>query len=867
MAACMAMLLCAGMPAQVDAQDLQPGGGSENAQSDTTSQSGDTSVSGQGPSAATGEVKVELAESGVGGVVRPGDWCGLRLRLTDTASTQREVLVRIHGSDPDGDIPLYQREQTTNPGTRQDVWLYPRLSFKLARGMSLTVTVNESIEGEGPDSLNGRRPGRLLARAQITLQGVVPPQSGLIGVVYQQQVSRTLGLSGYMGSKLHTSNETWHTYGHERSAMAELGPADLPDRWMGLAPMDALVWAGGDPAELRGDRDRSVREWVERGGHLIVVLPAVGQTWSSATTNQLYDMMPVVAISREENVPMADYRPLLTNRARAMFPTTGVVHSFKPMAEAKPNEAIPILNGPDGRCVVVRRLVGAGAVTWIGLDLNTTILAQGSSIDADVFWNRVLGKRMATTDPEDEKTTGDALIRMGLLNRQGVLFDEAIPGAINRKGSVALGILGAFGLFVLYWLIAGPLGFALLKRQNWQRHAWLAFVAAATGFTLISWGSATTLRPHNIDALHLTLLDHVYGQPIQRARMWASVLVPGYGTGTIAIGDRDATAGRSLNAVTVWDSSSDEASGWGGFPDARGYPVDTRVPDRWTFPTRATVKQIQADWAGGPVWKMPVPLGAGDEGVGQLTINPASAVQRGEPYVTGVLKHEMPGSLRNVVVVAVRGQTDLQPSRTRMTTLSQQLLANAYAWAITNEWRPGESLDLSIITQSRVTDADGRVVPARIPLLETYLLGQVPALQAYQWSTGGNPDPYTAEKKLRSLAFFNHLPPPTPDSSNQSYAAQRTSTHGWDLGLWLTQPCIIVIGDVDGVDSPVPLQIDGEPVPSRRESRVMVRWVYPLSANPPGHPKLLETNETPTGASGAETGDGTGATPPTDGGN
>ena len=70
----------------------------------------------------TDEIKVEVGEFGVGNVSRAGDWCGVRLRLTDSAIKQREVLIRIVLADADGDRPAYTRSLTLNPGAPMDAW-------------------------------------------------------------------------------------------------------------------------------------------------------------------------------------------------------------------------------------------------------------------------------------------------------------------------------------------------------------------------------------------------------------------------------------------------------------------------------------------------------------------------------------------------------------------------------------------------------------------------------------------------------------------------------------------------------------------------------------------------------------------------
>ena len=63
---------------------------------------------------------------------------------------------------------------------------------------------------------------------------------------------------------------------------------------------------------------------------------------------------------------------------------------------------------------------------------------------------------------------------------------------------------------------------------------------------------------------------------------------------------------------------------------------------------------------------------------------------------------------------------------------------------------------------------------------------------------------------------------------------QRRMTHGWDLGKWFTQPCLIVVGQLAEAECPVPIYVDGERAASK--GRTVVRWIYPLTPNPVSPP-------------------------------
>ncbi|GJQ29763.1 MAG: hypothetical protein HBSAPP03_16470 [Phycisphaerae bacterium] len=782
-----------------------------------------------------GEVSITADRFGVGDISRRGDWVGVRLVLKDNTSRQRSVLIRVASLDPDGDQPTYELERTLNPGVEQKEWVYVRLPFRFTSEDALVVSIYEAVVDDATRRLVA---GRLLARRAVTPnKGSLRVESeGLIGVVG----SRALGLLKYQHEATdaeQSNTDTWHPLGHERSRIVTgITALDLPDRWMGLASLDALVWAVEDsgqwnPTQLTGERARAVREWVERGGHFIIILPRVGQTWSDPTSNELHDLMPVVAVQRNENVDLGPYRPLINARERrtgAAWPRSGVVHTFRRIPEAGAADAMEILNGPDGRCVVVRRLVGAGAVTLVGLDLNQTALSQGDLIDAEVFWHRVLGRRGRLTE----------VLRDGPGRRLGVSrtpwpYDDDIGGQIVQGGRAAVGVLAGFVMFVAYWLVAGPLGFMVLRSRGQHKHAWVGFVGVTLVFTGLAWGGASLLRPGKVEGRHLTILDHVYGQPTQRARTWASILIPWYGTAQIEVGERNAE--RSLNAIVAWDSPKDDSS-WSGFPDSRGYVIDTRKPDAIEVPTRSTSKVIQADWAGGPRWKMPIPTAADGAGSGVLTVNQDWTRGSNTPLVTGMLVHDLPGTLRDVTLIVVRRQTPLRDVRADLAALETAPLVVANAFSLAS-WEPKVPLDLGAKTTVPAGQTgDGAALVQWLNSLKpsfsgTMYPGMVPEVTA---------DTARLTDRLTALAVFPYLPPPDLEGgTTNEYAAQRKSTHGWDLGRWFTQPCVIIIGHLggarsDSVECPVPIRVDGEEFPLT--GRTVVRWVYPLPTNPPAFP-------------------------------
>lgn len=775
---------------------------------------------------AEGEVTITCPWFGVGGVVRNGDWAGLRLGINDSAAKPREIIVRITIPDADGDRVLYERVTTTNPGVPQPLWAYIRVPSRFGQSDTLSVTAWEALEqGNGAP---GEQRGTFVAGKQLALDRLVRPNvmrriHGLIGIAG----SRSMGLRAYEG----LSESDWLPAGHERSYIVSRLDADtLPDRWFGLAPFDVIVWNEPTPSSLGSERAQAVREWVQRGGHLVVVLPRVGQTWTDENNNPLYDITPRVAVHRREGIDLTPYGALISHLTTTAYPAEDsreVLQSFTPVPGAEPYEAISILTGvkqADGspEVLAVRRIVGTGMVTLVGLDVASGWMERHNLPEPELFWNRILGRRGDTLGPKSSDPMAPVMFRA----RDPVTLDGAIPGMISKTGQAAAGVLLGFVVFVAYWLIAGPAGYAILKKTGMARHGWLAFVLAAALFTGVAWGGATLIRPSQIEAKHLTIIDHVYGQSIERSRTWMSLLVPEYGQATIIVGDPSSNERtRFHNLVAPWEPA--EFSGE-GFPDARGYRIDCKNPDQATIPTRATVKQLQADWAGASTWKMPRPTGDSPEDA-QIRFADESAPS----ILKGTLVHELPAALTDVVIIVNMGQKDI----TRSFVGTPGLTSKLATFILSNPWGPGKPLDMAFVTPRSTVRGEKQLSP------EDYLSG---LLKDPIDSQERPPDAGTITTRLTALAFFSQLQPPDPPGDRMGrseHVAQRKYSHGMDLGRWFTEPCMIIVGHLGAetdVQSPTPLYIStgGQPRPLHTAGRTVVRWVYPLGARPPTLPPL-----------------------------
>ncbi|MEL7473912.1 MAG: hypothetical protein AAGK04_11400 [Planctomycetota bacterium] len=792
----------------------------------------------------TGEVAVDLAAFGFGGS-RAGEWTGLRLTILDRGERQRTLLVRWHGWDRDGDTPFYERAIASNPGQALSVWVYGRLPYDFNEDTPIEVTVHEGLDDASAADGTGYRAGRVVGRLLTSLSAsggrvgrLTPIQQRRYAVVGSSRA----GLDGYAARAPNQSIGTpWAPLGHELTSIAAgLTPQQFPDRWMGLASLDVIVWERGNPADLSGARARALRRWIERGGRLVVVLPSAGQEWGQSVNNPLRDILPRVATRRMEGVSLEAFRGLLVPRAGAgdpiRLPSRSVVHAFDPLADAEPSEAVPLLKGENGDIVVVQRLLGVGDVTLIGLNLRAPSLASVGLPSTVSFWNRVLGRRGRFLSVDELASIDDRSTQQLMAGaRTEVFYDIGMGDLVSKTGRAAAGLLAGVGLGVAYVAIAGPIGFALLRRFDRTRHAWLAFVIAAAGFTGAAWGTAAALRPKSVEGRHLTFLDHVYGQPLQRGRTWMGLLLPGYGEEAIRVGDPELSRTRGGDRAGAWDVIAPweplATSAQGGFPDARGYAIWAAAPDSMTPPTRATVKRVQVDWAGGPRWSMPRPA---QEGSIRLRDRTAWNL---EGMLTGSLTHGLPAPMTDVSVIVIAGQ------RTVGRLGGAEIVSDARAFSL-SEWEPGAALDLPEATKGTSNVQS---------LLRSFMDGLTDRPRGGFAVGVTDRTLENTRGRLTALALFGQLTPPEPTGgASESIVALRRATHGWDLDRWMTRPCLIIIGRVEseGEDAcPTPVHVGDASEPVSSEGLTIVRWVYPLEPAPPGYPvsSLL-----PSGADDAE---------------
>ena len=815
---------------------------------------------------AQAQTTIEMDFFGVGNAFRPGGPVAIRVVVTSDQEEAVPGLIQWEVPNPDGDIATnVRRIAIPARGGRTTTWLIGDLS-STASPMDL---------GQEPwfirlfEYRDGRRTKEIAAtRIDPTLTQSKP---------VQQRESMTLvlganpgGLDGYGplpgGERPGLNEEMVTVFGVE--------PGDLPDSWLGLAPYDVIVWAANAPKfspsiiANKPSTERALREWVERGGHLVILLPASGDPWRIGRDETVFgDLLSDLNPIRKSDYPVAEALPALSDEASLLKPeATMTLHHFDPDTLASPwrplagfrpyappfDEAdVEIPEGtPDaGRQVLidnaeaawpypappiihaVRRDVGHGTLDVVGIDAcDPDLRIQQSSLlpKAWVFWNPLLGRSSFTTSGEVfrdlEKDNRLARSNSNFLGR------SLVSPLIAISAAAASGILVALVLFAIYWLLAGPLGFSILSRLGFRRHAWVLFTAVGAAFAVIAWGLGLASVGGGSTLKHLTVLTDIYrvgdDAPLtdsDLATCWFSTRLPGYGLTRVTVGE-----GEENDAISYFSPPPPARSS--PFPNASRYEVPFEDQGSYEVPARATSAEFLANWKGTPretdgVWQSTIKVDINRPV--SVSYDPASGLQ-----VDGYLVNATGTDLNNVTLLLTLSN---RPGMLKMGRAGLPELANSVvtgmppnmgvAVAVTS-WKTGQPLDLGAAFASQ-----RNVTPYGPKSFRKQLFDMFPPPGGAIAGLIDSPLTKTdRQKHLRALSIYGILPDPrivvAPGGQTASWRFMRQMGRSLDISTRTTEATLMVLGFAEDVPCPVPIAIDGEIRAGSGD--VMLQWIHPL---------------------------------------
>ena len=785
-------------------------------------------------------VTISVDQFGPGNSFRAGGMTAVRVQLTSNLAAPTPVWVQWQVPNCDGDIGEYGRSLgALTPNSPSYLWLYAPLSPETSMQTVWTVRVFEERDGVRRSEVGGARISAGAATRQVDIS------ASMIAVIGDKR----MGLDDYTNTG---STRLMRPVGaHEDTAVVfGIKPTELPDRWFGLFPaFDAIAWAGdaAPPQDLGADQAEALRQYVARGGHLIISLPMAGNIWGLGAIGQtqIEDLLPCrtagIAPRKDDAVPLADLLPTLskfekvTSLVGTRKPPEFSIRVFKDLGgtfNVIDNHYEPLVALNDGRVIAIQRPYGFGRITVIGVDLADGRLASLDLPQGDPFWNRILGRRSDTPSATEIVDTekADRLNKAYTTHDNNLGSGPLITGKINLPGTAATGLLLAFVLFAAYWLLAGPLGFGLLKYYGQIKHAWLVFAGCAAVFTGLAWGSVG-LMPRPLQVSHVTFLDHIARAPgdtrtdepqLQRAVSYFSVHLPHYGSTPISI----ASLPDQRDVLMSWTPPGVNPQ---FFPNSDRYRIDVgHNAASCSLPSRSTTTQLCAYWMGGldPNWG------------GMLRIDPNNPIAvdvdaAGNESIRGSIINELPGTLTNVKIFWVKNNRigrhtyDQGSENAWINSLRSGEQLNTGAFLAQGALDVGKALDLSEIGKK------GAAAGLKKNIDDRYVKPFESRDFTAAASVGVNDNERPAFFEM--LSIFQQLTPPSylrsPGSNNgyeDTVSFRRELGRELDLSAWFTRPCVIIIGYLEQSKCPVPLRLNNESEPPESSGLTVVRWIYPL---------------------------------------
>ena len=376
--------------------------------------------------------------------------------------------------------------------------------------------------------------------------------------------------------------------------IAHVAPADLPEHWLGLEMVDAVVWEDAKADDLSERQREALLEWVRQGGRLLIASSRYAGSLAIAPALEAVLPVRIGEVTTAENLP--DFRrdfvaPPYQEADKPPEPT--------PWYDVKFPQPVPVarcLTKPDALRlayeegvlgdVAAKRRLGRGEVIFLAVTTNDLLSAPGGAAG---FFQRMF----ALAELEESERTDRSI--------SGISVFAKVAGAVSFATSGGLYLLLATLASIAYVAISTLGMWQFLTRRGWRQHSWTAFAVTA------ALASATTVLAVNFqrgfgDSLHqLCVLDADSGSS--------------QGLGTCLFGVRttadkeidlwfppDPLAASDPTATACFlrpiPGENDQLSTSSSFVDPEEYrvvPASAVVDD---VRIRATLKQFEGRWRG-----------------------------------------------------------------------------------------------------------------------------------------------------------------------------------------------------------------------------------------------------------------------------
>jgi hypothetical protein len=351
-------------------------------------------------------------------------------------------------------------------------------------------------------------------------------------------------------------------------------PEDLPDRWIGLAMVDHLIWLDADPAAARDPAQaEALRLWVAGGGHLMVASDR-----RDGLEKTFLDPLLPVQPGQTATMPSAQVRGIAVSGPVAVL-------------ESKPRPGAVVLDHSGEAPILVERRYGRGRVTFLALSPRQRAFREHP--DVERFWTELLrlptrgvpsGREPFANDPIAE-TLGNSGMGAWVSNFSGIP-----PPSLEWS----------FLLIAVYILLVGPADYVLLRFLNRMHWTWFSFSAYVVGFSAAGLLAGARLADHPAAVREFAVLDFAPAEQVTRGCALIGVNSPVkeiFSLEPQGAGDWFRTLDKST--IDYWGDEADDLSNFQyGMGTIR--PAERTTLEGWAFGRGQTRYALRQWCEGGP---------------------------------------------------------------------------------------------------------------------------------------------------------------------------------------------------------------------------------------------------------------------------
>jgi hypothetical protein len=472
-----------------------------------------------------------FARPAYGGAFRPGSWLPIIAEL-ENSGVDRTVELRVGTREG----AQYAVEVELPNGGRKAVTVYAYLTPASRR---LTVRLMSA--------------GEELAEQTLTLQ-VANPRARMVGYVAPQ------GVTARPPARLNPTTPL---------AAVDLAAADLPERALGLSGFNAIVLEDVPTAELSEAQRAALREWVLRGGQLIV---SGGAGIERTLAGLPQDLAPVSVGAVEPVAAEALFGPSVAGAAPLPYASLvpraagdGSQDEAKPQRPPYPVVFASLAAAPQP---AIEQSLGRGVVTVLAIPLGHPAIEGWEG--AGRLWEELL--RLGQELPAGfapENTTLDGFMEGNLAASLTSLPALEFP---------PLGLL--IGVVAAYIVLVGPVTYLALRRLDRQALGWVVVPIITLIFAGLTYGLGYAQRGGDVLLNQVTLIEPIDGGEAQaRVRSFVGLFSPERRSYTLQVAapEQETPLLRPISVQGPWDTNTGGGGvfvqdvGLGG--EARGFEV------------------------------------------------------------------------------------------------------------------------------------------------------------------------------------------------------------------------------------------------------------------------------------------------------